>query len=278
MGKVMVIDLGLCNGCYNCQIVCKDEHVANDWPGIAKPQPDTGQFWTQVHDLVRGSVPKVKVTYHNSICQHCQNAPCIEACNSKAIYRRDDGAVIIDPDKCRGHQMCMAACPYPGSIFFNDALNIAQKCTLCAHLLDKGWQDTRCADACPTGARVFGEEEELKDLIAKSEPLPPSIPGDFKPRIYYVNLPKKFIAGAIYDQEADACTEGAAVTATNVETGAKVKTITDSYGDFWLNDLKDGKYVLLIEKQGYMPEKFGPVDVTEKDINVGDITIWKMSS
>ena len=56
MGKVMVIDLSICNGCYNCQIACKDEHVGNDWTPIAKPQPDTGQFWTKVHDLVRGKV------------------------------------------------------------------------------------------------------------------------------------------------------------------------------------------------------------------------------
>ena len=68
----------------------------------------------------------------------------------------------------------------------------------------------------------------------------------------------------MFDQEADECTEGASVTATNVETGEKVKTATDSYGDFWLNDLKDGKYTLLIEKKGYMPQKLGPVDVTRE--------------
>ena len=47
MGKVMVIDLSICNGCHNCQIACKDEHVANDWTPIAKPQPDTGQSGTR---------------------------------------------------------------------------------------------------------------------------------------------------------------------------------------------------------------------------------------
>jgi tetrathionate reductase subunit B len=43
--KVFVIDVAVCNGCHCCQIVCKDEHVSNDWTPIAKPQPDTGQFW-----------------------------------------------------------------------------------------------------------------------------------------------------------------------------------------------------------------------------------------
>ena len=50
---------------------------------------------------------------------------------------------------------------------------------------------------------------------------------------------------------------------------------SDSYGDFWLKGLKDGIYTLLIEKPGYLAQKFGPVDVTKKDINVGDIAIWK---
>ena len=46
--KVFVIDIAKCNGCYNCQIACKDEHVGNDWTPYAKPQPDTGQFWMKV--------------------------------------------------------------------------------------------------------------------------------------------------------------------------------------------------------------------------------------
>ena len=79
----------------------------------------------------------------------------------------------------------------------------------------------------------------------------------------------------MFDQAADECTEGVSVTATNVETGEKVKTATDSYGDFWLNNLKDGKYTLLLEKKGYMAQKLGPVDVTEKDTNVGDVNLWK---
>jgi tetrathionate reductase subunit B len=275
MGKVLIINYDICNGCYNCQVSCKDEHVANDWSPIAKPQPDTGQFWNKVYDNVRGQVPKVKITYEHSICQHCDDAPCIAACNAKAIYKRDDGIVIIDPDKCRGNKMCIAACPYENIIYFNDDANIAQKCTFCAHLLDKGWKETRCSDACPTGAFTFGEETDpqIKALISKAQPLKPNL--KVKPRVYYIGLPQKFIAGAVYDTEADECVGEATATLTNIESGEKLTAKTDSYGDFWFRELKSAKYSLLIEKKGYYSQKMGPIDATKIDVNVGDIKLFK---
>ncbi len=113
---------------------------------------------------------------------------------------------------CKGSHNCIEACPYQGVIFFNEDLNIAQKCTFCAHLLDKGWTDTRCSEVCPTGAFTFGEEEDLADLIAKAEVLHPEFGA--KPRVYYIGLPKTFIAGTVYDPEADEIVEGALVTLT----------------------------------------------------------------
>jgi tetrathionate reductase subunit B len=267
--KALVIDISKCNGCHNCQIACKDEHVGNDWTPYAKPQPIIGQFWTKVIDTTRGTVPKVKVNYMHSICQHCDEAPCIPACPQKAIYKREDGIVIIHPQKCAGSRNCIDACPYQ-VIYFNRDLNISQKCTFCAHLLDKGWKEPRCVDVCPTGALTSGEEDELRDLIKKAEVLHPEFKA--KPRVYYIGLPKRFIAGALYDPKKDECIEGAKITITDNETDEKVIARSDDFGDFWVESLKVGTFSLLIEKDGYRTKEILSIR-TEKDVNLGDIEL-----
>src|SRR5512136_2298211 len=271
MGKALIINFDICNGCYNCQIACKDEHVGNDWTPYAKPQPLTGHFWMKVTDMVRGTIPKVRVTYLHDICQHCDEAPCIPACTAHAIYKRDDGIVIIDPEKCRGHRNCLDACPY-GVIYYNNDLNIAQKCTWCAHLLDRGWKEPRCVDTCPTGALKFGEEEELQDLIAKAEILKPEAKAG--PRVYYIGIPKRFIAGAVYDPEADECLMGATVTLKDAKGKNVAAVKTDNFGDFWFEGLKIGNYSVSIEKAGYLPREMKSIS-TEKDINIGDLELYK---
>ena len=264
--KAFVIDIAKCNGCYNCQVVCKDEHVGNDWTPYAKPQPDTGQFWGKLNECVRGQVPKVKMAFVFVPCQHCSDAPCISACPIEgAIYTRSDGLVIIDPRKCTGCKNCVDACPY-GCIYFNEDLNLAQKCTGCAHLLDRGWpiQEPRCADACPTDAIKFGEESELD--LSGTETLNPEY--NLITKVQYRNLPKRFIAGTIYDPGAEEVVIGATCTLSGDGTGTAT---TDDFGDFWFEGLKVGTFSLEIEAAG----KTKTIDSisTEKDVNLGDIPL-----
>ncbi len=267
--KAFYIDLSVCNGCYCCQIACKDEHVANDWTPYAKPQPDTGQFWIGLTELVRGQVPKVKVTYIPKLCQHCDEAPCMEECKVEAIYQRDDGLVIIDPEKCTGCKLCADTCPHD-AIFFNENLNIAQKCTGCSHLLDNDddWDVPRCVDQCPTDALRFGEESDFKDFIAGAEFLNPR--AGAKSRVYYRNLPKKFIGGTLYDPLEKEVIIGAVCTLKDIDSGESFTAETDNFGDFWFRGLKDDRtFILTLEKNG-KTKTINNIR-TDKDLSLGDI-------
>jgi Fe-S-cluster-containing dehydrogenase component len=272
--KVFLIDTKICNGCYSCHIGCKDEHVANDWSPIAKPQPEIGHFWFKLDEKVRGTVPKVKVAYRPHMCMHCDNPTCMEACPIPgAIYKRDDGLVIIDPEKCTGCRKCMeeAACPYD-VIYFNKDLNIAQKCTGCAHLLDQGWKETRCSDNCPTlSIRIADEDsEEAKEFIANAEFYKPEIADKMKPRVYYKGLPKKFIAGTVFDPVEDEVVIGAECKLSGA--GKTYNGSTNLFGDFWFEDLPDGKYKLEIKANG-KTKVIDDLDTAAADINVGDIPL-----
>jgi len=270
--KVFVIDIKKCNGCHSCQIVCKDEHVGNDWTPIAKPQPDTGQFWMKLTQRVRGTVPKVKVAYRPHLCMHCDNAPCKEACPVEdAVLQRDDGLVIIDGDKCSGCKLCVDACPYD-VIYFNEDLNIAQKCTGCAHLLDDVWEEPRCADACPTEALRLMDEDEARELISDAQVWKPELKDELKPRVYYLNLPGRFIAGTVYDPNEKEVIIDADCILTEASSGEELNIKTDSYGDFWFEGLEKGEYSLQIVK-GDKKESFEKIDTTSEDINLGDIPI-----
>ncbi|MDD4876208.1 MAG: carboxypeptidase regulatory-like domain-containing protein [Dehalococcoidales bacterium] len=265
--KVFVHDAAKCCGCYQCQISCKDEHCSNDWTPYAKPQPLTGQFWGKLNEYVIGTVPKVRMYYISQRCNHCDNPSCIPACPVEAIYKRDDGLVIIDPAKCTGCKLCIDACQYE-SIYYNEGLNIAQKCTGCAHILDRGWPITepRCVDACPNECLMFGEESGFSTQITQGEVLNPEL--GTEPRHYYLNIPKKFIGGTVYDP----VTEEVVIGATCTLSGDKTATVTtDDFGDFWFEGLAAGSFSVKIESGG----KVKTIDniSTEKDVNLGDIAL-----
>ncbi|UWG97235.1 carboxypeptidase regulatory-like domain-containing protein [Dehalobacter sp. DCM] len=270
--KVFVIDVARCNGCYGCQLVCKDEHVDNDWSPIAKPQPDMGHFWMKVSETVHGSVPKVNVAYFPRLCMHCDDPACLRHDDSGAVYKRADGLVIIDPAKAKGKKALTDVCPY-GAIYWNDALEVPQKCTGCAHLVDEG-ELPRCVDACATEAIKFGEEEDFRDLIAQAEVIQPEL--GLKPRVYYLNLPKLFVAGVLYDPQVNEIIENAEITLTDLSSKTNWTTKSDDFGDFWFRRLDSGQYSLMIQADGYKSYEITAINL-DKSVNIGAIPMEKLN-
>jgi Fe-S-cluster-containing dehydrogenase component len=227
----------------------------------------TGQFWCKLEEHVRGSVPKVKIHYISKLCNHCENAPCIGAAKNGAVYRREDGLVIIDPEKAVGQLQIAEACPY-GAVYRNEELKLPQKCTGCAHLLDHGAAAPRCVDACPTDAMRFGEEADLKDLIDGAEVLRPETGAG--PRVYYRNIPGLFIGGTVYDPVKEEIVEGASC---RLQSGGKTRrTATDEFGDFWFEDLPVGVFDLAVDAAGYETRVFAALK-TDRSINLGDVAL-----
>lgn len=266
MAKVFVVNWKDCVGCHDCQVGCKDEHCGNEWMPYAKEQPQIGQFWCKVDQFERGKRPHVKVTYLPRMCQHCDDAPCIKAAPD-AVYKRDDGLVIIDPVKAQGNKSIVESCPYH-VIYWNEELQLAQKCTGCAHLLDGDHPITvpRCVDNCHVFAIQFGEEEEFD--LSDCEVMHPEY--GTKPRVYYKGgLPKRFIAGTVYDPNAKEVIIGANVSLTGDE--GSFSTTTDDWGDFWLKDLPKGDFVLRIENHGLVKQY--AVSTIKEDVGLGDIAL-----
>jgi Fe-S-cluster-containing dehydrogenase component len=269
----MVIDISKCNGCYNCFLACRDEYWGNDYPPYSLAQPLTGHFWMRIIERERGQYPKVKVAYTPVPCMHCEDAPCIEAALNGAVYRRPDGIVIIDPKKAVGQKQIVSACPYR-VIYWNEEKNIPQKCTFCAHLLDKGWKEPRCVELCPSGALTFGDLDDpnskVSQLLAskRTEALHPEY--DLKEKVHYIALPKRFIAGTVLFGDKGECAENVDVTLTGDGINKTIKT--NNYGDFEFEDLPEEKeFSVQLKHSGYKPKKF--TVQTKIDVYLGEIVL-----
>ncbi|WP_139652714.1 4Fe-4S dicluster domain-containing protein [Raoultibacter phocaeensis] len=262
--KTILFDASLCNGCYGCQMACKDEHCGNDWSPIAAEQPTTGQFWCKVEQTTRGKIPEIKVQYQPVLCGHCENAACMEAATDNAVYRRDDGLVIIDPVKAKGQKAIADACP-AGAVYYNEALDLPQKCTGCAHLLDDGWTTPRCVDVCATGALAYIDEEDVPEA---AYPMPAA--GELHPHVYYMNIPKRWVYGVLVDRTINEVIVGATVQLVDAE-GAEVASVeTDEFGEFRFKELDEAAYTVHAKVDGYEDVVLA-ADTTEEDVVLGDI-------
>ena len=274
----MIIDVAKCQDCNNCFLACKDEFYGNDFLPYSAAQPRHGHRWLNILRKERGEYPKVDIAYLPMPCMHCDDPPCVKASNQGAVYKREDGIVIIDPEKAKGQKNLLKSCPYE-AIWWNEEKDIPQKCTLCVHLLEEGWKAPRCVQSCPTGALsiVSVDDSEIEEL-KETEGLEPYLPQfKTKPRVLYKNLHrylKCFVAGNVVFGDTDECAEGAKVILKK-DSKAVAEVVTNNYGDFKIDGLNNGEYELEIQSIDYEKELIA-IDLKES-LNVGSIFLQKVA-
>jgi molybdopterin-containing oxidoreductase family iron-sulfur binding subunit len=164
---VMVIDLSRCKNALKCQKACQKHHFLPEqdkWLKVYKMQdaPETSPYW----------MPKP--------CLHCDKPPCVKVCPVDATFKRSDGLVLIDNERCIGCRFCMAACPYSTRTFnWEEPMQPAnveemtyspetstprkkgtvEKCDFCPDMLKQG-KLPHCVTACPNGVYYFGDANE----------------------------------------------------------------------------------------------------------------------
>jgi Fe-S-cluster-containing dehydrogenase component len=272
----MIIDVAECTNCNLCTLATMDEYVGNDWPGYSAPMPRHGHKWIDILQKERGQVPMIDIAYVPTMCNHCDDAPCLKA-GGGAVKKRDDGIVIIDPAQAKGRKDLVDACPY-GHIWWNEEHHVPQIWTFDAHLIDQGWEQTRGHQACPTGAmRAIKIADNEMEKMAREEGLEVMKPElGTKPRVYYRNLWRYttcFIGGTVSTEANGAvdCVEGASVRL--IKDGKPVaEAKTDNYGDFKFDRLPEGSGRYAVEISGGGRSKTVDVELGVST-NIGEIRL-----
>jgi Fe-S-cluster-containing dehydrogenase component len=164
---VMVIDLSRCKNVKACQSACNHMH-----------QVHPGQNWIKVLEMQ--DADHAAPYWEPTTCMHCDEPPCVKVCPVDATFKRQDGIVLIDSDRCIGCRFCMAACPYSTRVFnweepiltkeeaskdYSCETSTPQKkgtvgkCDFCPNMTRKG-ELPSCVSACPNGVFFFGDQNE----------------------------------------------------------------------------------------------------------------------
>ncbi len=183
----MVMDLRRCIGCRACTVACKSENNVS-----------LGRFRAVIQEKTIGSFPNTKKVFLPLMCNHCEGnekdgiPPCVKACpeypgerakfktadgktiryRKGATYKRPDGIVLIDKEKCIGCGKCIDACPYGVRSFdpfvkagADPAEQAADKCDLCVHRVDNGLEPS-CVNTCQGRARIFGDLNDPASAVS----------------------------------------------------------------------------------------------------------------
>jgi molybdopterin-containing oxidoreductase family iron-sulfur binding subunit len=164
---VMVIDLAHCHNLKKCQSACNHAHFVHDH-----------QNWIKVYPMQ--DAEHTSPYWQPTTCMHCDDPPCVKVCPVDATFKRQDGIVLIDNERCVGCRFCMAACPYSTRVFNWEApiippealemqyspetscpakVGTVSKCDFCPDMVRKG-ELPHCVSACPNGVFYFGDMNE----------------------------------------------------------------------------------------------------------------------
>ncbi len=207
------LNLSICIGCRRCAEAC---HVENNHDRASH------NSYIRVLEMTQGSIDLEQgdATYTHAVpapgkyympiqCQHCDNPPCTKVCPVEATWKEDDGIVVVDYDWCIGCRYCEAACPYharrfnwqapeipaeeinPVQAYLSNRIRpqgVMEKCTFCLHRTRQG-RLPACLEACPTGARVFGDladpDSEIRWILANKRVFVLKEELVTKPRFFY---------------------------------------------------------------------------------------------
>jgi len=216
-----VIDQRKCIGCHACTVACKSENLV-----------PLGVYRTWVKYVEKGTFPHTRRSFTVLRCNHCDEAPCVAICPTKALFRRPDGIVDFDAGRCIGCKACMQACPYD-ALYIDPLTRTAAKCNYCSHRIDQGLLPA-CVVVCPEKAIIAGDLDdptsEIHALVAR-EPVSVRKPEQgTKPKLFYLGA------------------DDAGLT-------PEVQTRTDGY--LWAEVRPDGRPAEALRGSEYLP---GPAD------------------
>jgi len=178
LNYAFLIDNRRCIGCHACSVACKAEHEVP--LGVAR---------TWVKYVERGVFPETRRMFQVTRCNHCDDAPCVEICPTRALFRRADGIVDFDGGRCIGCKACMQGCPYD-AIYIDPETETAAKCNFCAHKVEVGLEPP-CVTVCPTQAIVAGDLDDhgshLAHLVGRHPVQVRKPEKGTRPKVFYVD-------------------------------------------------------------------------------------------